>query len=299
MKKADKKYFSVLLAGMLSLGIISCVERTETVMDGKMNFSAYIGNNVTKVTETSWDGGEVVAIKAEYGENDTEVKTYTVNADGSMTVTEGTEPFEWYGDAFSLKAWYPYSVDGRLILTDQSSRTKFFGCDLLYCATTAVGQNILLHFEHKMCRVRCILQNYDGYTKEQASQAKITVYGYGSVVYQDGLIAPEGQPGQEILTFTQVAKENQDWFYGEAMTVPCEMWNKPLIKIEIGGDSYIYTPTAAEDNGRNTGVLSEGSRQDYFFNINQGNYSVTVSSDGIDEWIPDDNGSVTPEPVQE
>lgn len=29
----------------------------------------------------------------------------------------------------------------------------------------------------------------------------------------------------------------------EAMMVPCEMWEKPLIKVEIGEDTYIYTPS--------------------------------------------------------
>ena len=298
--KADRKYFVALAACVLSFGIMSCTEKVEVTDRGVMNFSAQIGETATKVTETSWDGDETVALKAEYGESDVEVKAYmVVNAEGDMTVAEGTEPFQWYGNEFALKAWYPYSVDGRIVLTDQRDADKFFGCDLLYCSVNVVQKDVTLHFQHKMCRVKCYIQYYEGYTKEQAAQAKITFLGYGTVTYQDGEIVTEGEPNHEISSFTKAAEQNQDWFCAEAMMVPCEMWDKPMVKVEIGGDSYVYTPTQDGDNGRNTGVLTAGSRQEYFFNVNKGNYSLTVITDGINEWIPDDNSAVVPDPVQE
>lgn len=33
--------------------------------------------------------------------------------------------------------------------------------------------------------------------------------------------------------------------------VPCEMWEKPLIKVEIGEDTYIYTPSKSNPNDVN------------------------------------------------
>lgn len=32
------------------------------------------------------------------------------------------------------------------------------------------------------------------------------------------------------------------------MMVPCEMWEKPLIKVEIGGNVFIYTPSKQNAN---------------------------------------------------
>ena len=64
--KADRKYFVALAACVLSFGIMSCTEKVEVTDRGVMNFSAQIGETATKVTETSWDGDETVALKAEY-----------------------------------------------------------------------------------------------------------------------------------------------------------------------------------------------------------------------------------------
>ncbi len=287
------KLIRAFLIGTAVLGLASCSEisRQDTYVTD-MSFSAEVGKVSTKVTETSWDGDETIGVKS--GD---EVKAYTVDAAGNMTVKDGVEPFQWNGEAFSLTAWYPYT-DAEIDLADQTSLEKFFACDLLYSEVLAEQQSVTFNFSHKMARVKCHIQYYDGYTEEQVKAARISFFGYGKVSYHDGeLTYSQDDGGQQINTMLQ---KGPNYWYAEAMLVPCEMWDKPMIQLEIGDDTYIYAPARVDDGGRNMGVLTANTWSEYFLNVNQGNFTVTLkagdaNSDGIDEWTSADKGAVTPD----
>lgn len=85
-------------------------------------------------------------------------------------------------------------------MTNQSDAEKMFACDLLECNTTVNAKSVQLTFKHKMTRVWYELQQFPGYTDEEANNAVISYYGYPSIKYTEGIIEKEGEPNAEIST---------------------------------------------------------------------------------------------------
>lgn len=283
---ANNNFFWTLLAWTMGLAAVSCSDKAEYegIDKGEIEFSAHVETVRTKMKNNAWDGGETIGVMTADAE-----KTYTVDADGNMTTTDD-EPFEWGGTQFDIEAWYPYTSEP-ISLTDQTTEDKFYACDLLYSKATAVSKEVNFAFTHKMTRMWWGLQTVTGYTEEEIAAAKVTFYGYASAMYDAGTITPTGDPTAEISTYDTMGGFRE----GEAMMVPCEMWDKPLIKVEIGGDTYVYTPTHENDtDGRNTGVLAENTRQQYYLQISKEDFTVTMGS-SIGEWLPGDMGPVTPD----
>lgn len=229
---------------------------------------AQIGEADTRMNGNTWEGGERIGVLADNGQR----KVYTVeNASGSMVAED--EPFIWEGDEFGLKAWYPYT-DGTIDLTDQSAAAGHYGCDLLYSEAVATdSRSVNFQFSHQMTCVWWMLQNAPEYTPEDIANAQVYFYGYGSVSNADGKISPVGKEDRRISTYR--LSDNT----GQAMMVPGEVWDKPLIEVVIGGDTYVYTPTRESDTGnRNTGVLKPNTRQQYYLQIERKQLTVTMES---------------------
>ena len=283
---ANRKFFWIFLAGTMGMTAVSCSDKAEYegIAKAEIDFSAHVENVRTRMKNNDWEGGETIGVRTADAE-----KAYTVDTDGNMT-TADEKPFEWGGTQFELEAWYPYTSEP-VSLTDQTTEDKFYGCDLLYSKATAVSKEVTFAFTHKMTRMWWGLQTVSGYTEEEIAAAKVSFYGYASATYNAGTITPTGDPVAEISTY-----DSMDGFrVGEAMMVPCEMWDKPLIKVEIGGDTYVYTPTRENDTqNRNTGVLAENTRQMYYLQISKEDFTVTMVSN-IGEWLPGDMGPVTPD----
>lgn len=284
-----QKYILGILAGVVCLSAVSCSDKADhdSIIDrGEISFSAQVGNTGTKMTDNSWEGGEVIGVKVAETE-----KTYIVDKEGAMTVS-GSDPYEWNGVAFDAEAWYPYT-DEQIVLTDQTSEEKFYACDMLYSHTSVYSKEASFVFNHKMTRMWWQLQEVTGYDEEEEAAAKVTFYGYASMTYDNGSVTPAGNPDQEIRTWDRTEGGKR---VGEAIMVPCEMWDKPLIKVEIGGDTYVFTPTkAADTEGRNTGVLKENSLQQYWLSISKEDFTVKMTSGPIGQWETSDMGAVHPE----
>lgn len=109
-----------------------------------------------------------------------------------------------------------------------------------------------------------MLQGHGAYTDEEAKNARIYFLGYRAVTYTKGIINPIGDVN------TPINPRRIDDTNGEAIMVPCEMWDKPLIKVEIGGDTHYYTPRKSTivdgktEEERKTGVLTPGAQQKYY-----------------------------------
>lgn len=229
---------------------------------------AQIGEAVTRMNGNTWEGGERIGVLADNGQR----KVYTVeNASGSMVAED--EPFIWEGDEFGLKAWYPYT-DGAIDLTDQSAAAGHYGCDLLYSEAVATdSRSVNFQFTHQMTCVWWMLQNAPEYTPEEIANAQVYFYGYGSVSNADGKISPVGKEDRRISTYR--LNDNT----GQAMMVPGEVWDKPLIEVVIGGDTYLYTPTHGNDtDNRNTGVLKPNTMQQYYLQISREQLTVSMES---------------------
>lgn len=254
------------------MGGMSCTREADIDMtdtDGVV-FSANIGQ-ASRRGDNSWTGGELIGMQV--GES---VKTYRISDAATGAMVTDDEPYTWTSGEYQLHAWSPYT-DKSISLTDQSDAEKMFACDLLECNTTVNAQSVQLTFKHKMTRVWYELQQFPGYTDEEANNAVISYYGSPSIKYAKGIIEKEGEPNTEIST------RKIDDRHGEAILVPGEMWDKPFIKVVIGGDTYVYTPkhTVATDEERQTGVLKEGYNQRYYLKVSKKGIEVSMESSSV------------------
>lgn len=254
------------------MGGMSCTREADIDMtdtDGVV-FSANIGQ-ASRRGDNSWTGGELIGMQV--GES---VKTYRISDAATGAMVTDDEPYTWTSGEYQLHAWSPYT-DKSISLTDQSDAEKMFACDLLECNTTVNAQSVQLTFKHKMTRVWYELQQFPGYTDEEANNAVISYYGYPSIKYTEGIIEKEGEPNTEIST------RKIDDRHGEAILVPGEMWDKPFIKVVIGGDTYVYTPkhTVVTDEERQTGVLKEGYNQRYYLKVSKKGIEVSMESSSV------------------
>lgn len=254
------------------MGGMSCTREADIDMtdtDGVV-FSANIGQ-ASRRGDNSWTGGELIGMQV--GES---VKTYRISDATTGAMVTDDEPYTWTSGEYQLHAWSPYT-DKSISLTDQSDTEKMFACDLLECNTTVNAKSVQLTFKHKMTRVWYELQQFPGYTDEEANNAVISYYGHSSIKYTEGIIDKEGEPNSEILP------RKIDDRHGEAILVPGEMWDKPFIKVVIGGDTYVYTPkhTVATDEERWTGVLKEGYNQRYYLKVSKKGIEVSMASSSV------------------
>lgn len=254
------------------MGGMSCTREADIDMtdtDGVV-FSANIGQ-ASRRGDNSWTGDELIGMQV--GES---VKTYRISDATTGAMVTDDEPYTWTSGEYQLHAWSPYT-DKSISLTDQSDAEKMFACDLLECNTTVNAKSVQLTFKHKMTRVWYELQQFPGYTDEEANNAVISYYGYPSIKYTEGIIEKEGEPNAEIST------RKIDDRHGEAILVPGEMWDKPFIKVVIGGDTYVYTPkhTVAADEDRWTGVLKEGYNQRYYLKVSKKGIEVSMESSSV------------------
>lgn len=254
------------------MGGMSCTREADIDMtdtDGVV-FSANIGQ-ASRRGDNSWTGGELIGMQV--GES---VKTYRISDAATGAMVTDDEPYTWTSGEYQLQAWSPYT-DKSISLTDQSDAEKMFACDLLECNTTVNAKSVQLTFKHKMTRVWYELQQFPGYTDEEANNAVISYYGHSSIKYTEGIIDKEGEPNSEILP------RKIDDRHGEAILVPGEMWDKPFIKVVIGGDTYVYTPkhTIATDEERQTGALKEGYNQRYYLKVSKKGIEVSMESSSV------------------
>lgn len=280
----------------IALGLSACSNQAEeealsTI--GTVDFTATVDNTATtRITESAWNGGEQVGMKVKQT-----VKTYTADADGILSITD--EPFQWEGEEYDVLAWCPMTAQ-QIDLTDQSTDRKFYDCDLIYSSARVSSRNVHLNFRHRMTRMWWELKSCEGYTAEDVAGAKVYFLGYGATVYNEGVVLPLGSADQAIATRSA---DNGATRRGEAMMVPCLMWEKPLIRVVIAGRTFHYTPSESNpvDVEKKKGELKAGSWQRYYLNLSPKELTVDFESN-ISEWdsnAPDaDKGQVDTDPVE-
>lgn len=277
------------LMTIVSLGAVSCTNDVafEDIQNREsVAFTAQVNRPSTRITDTSWDGDELIGMKV-----GTNVKTYTIDTEGAMTTTD--TPFQWEGTTYDVLAWTPMTTE-TIDLKDQSTDERFFDCDFLASNAKVVSKKVRLSFTHRMTRMWWELQATDGFSEDEVNSARISFIGYGSAQYTDGTVTPIGSADQSIAT-----RNSRGEYYrnGEAMMVPCEMWEKPLIKVEIGGNVFIYTPSKqnANDVSKRTGDLLPNTWQRYYLKVSKKALTVTMESTDVDwehenidnDWISD------------
>lgn len=270
------KYCFALVA-MMGLGLTSCRDEAEPVAtdDNTIVLKAQMKQTTAQTEAAMWQAGEKVAVVA-----DGKTYRYTLAADGSMSA-DGSE-LVWNGSNFNIKAWTPV-VDHAIALTDQTTTEKMASCDLLSAETNVSSRYVYLIFNHNMTRMTWVLDQVDNsYTQQQINDARVYFLGYGSVNFTNGTVATTGNPNSEISTLESVVNDTRQ---GEAIMAPADMWEKPLIKIEIGGDEYTYVPSRGSeaDTSTSAGDLVGGKWQRYNLSISRKTLSVTMQSSDV-EW---------------
>lgn len=290
MKNVCLKYLLIITAGMAGLGAFSCSAELmpeSHTGEGDLTLTARIEGSATKVSDAGWTGGETIGVKA-----NGEVKSYNVDVAGNMST--GSSPFMWKGEEYEMTAWYPYHTgNARIELASQSTESDFFSKDLLYSTATVTSEmRVEFVFHHRMTRMHWTLKA-DGYQQEDVNNAVVVFLGYGAVSYQEGEMSCSPEDADtEITTFNGVDSDGNR--YGQAMLVPCEMWDKPLIKVVIGGETLVYTPSQNNEYDREheTGVLTPGYCQKYTLSVSKHNLNVTMDSEMIG-WTEGTIGDVT------
>lgn len=277
-----------IVGAALVLGMYACTvdKELEYSHDGDISFSANVGKMRSRVLNNQWEGDEQIGVSL--GENTASFKAYSIATDGTMSTTE--EPYQWEGTPVNITAWTPLT-DQEINLTDQTTEQKLYDCDLLFCQTQAKSKEVHLQFNHQMTKMLYMLQGHGAYTDEEAKNARIYFLGYRAVTYTKGIINPIGDVN------TPINPRRIDDTNGEAIMVPCEMWDKPLIKVEIGGDTHYYTPRKSTivdgktEEERKTGVLTPGAQQKYYIWVDKKGLTVNMESSSIswdNETIKDD-----------
>lgn len=263
-------------------GFAACSEEADSHLpqgEQTISFTAQVGKPAanTRMKNNAWEGNEKVAIKV-----GNVTKTYTVTDPSGAMSTDNTEPFLWKEGETPLNAtaWYPIS-DKPINFTDQSDEAKYFACDLLKTEETPVSsESVKLTFGHAVAQVCYVIQNYGTYSLEEAQNAQVEFYGYGSATYTDGNLTSSGEPNQVIKTM-------KDALTGKALLVPCDnMWDKPLIRVTIGGDTYIYRPNKSEEDKDHTGhgVIRANYTHTYWLTIQKKELKVTMESSSAVGW---------------
>lgn len=255
-------------AALLCAGLASCshddMPDDGTLAAGKypLEFTASVeGMQSRAAGKDFWtDGDEIgVRIGAEGADG-----RYRLNADG--TVKETVTPVYWL-DTLStyVKAWYPYTPQENVDISDQSHGFAAFD----FLAVTAENQNYTsstdLILLHSMAKVSCTLQKGDGVTDEDLATATVRIAGYTKASFAEGQLAGSGDG------WITPASD------GDALLVPQDMTGKPFIQVSFNGKIHTYTP----DNELH-GKLMAGF---------QNSYTIIMTADGIevtavtgDEW---------------
>lgn len=185
------------LMAMISLSAVSCTDdaTSEKIQNSEsIAFTAKVNRPSTRITDTTWDGNELIGVKV-----GTDVKAYTIDTEGAMNTAD--TPFQWEGAPFDVLAWTPMTTE-TIDLKDQSTDEHFFECDFLASNAKVVSKKVHLSFTHRMTRMWWELQVTDGFTEDEVNNARVSFIGYGSAQYTDGTVTPIGGTDQSIATVT-------------------------------------------------------------------------------------------------
>lgn len=204
-----------------------------------------------------WQGGEEITVC---------VSNYTGKyvLDGTGNATASGTPYYWKDTSpATVRAWYPYAVGQQTHdISDQSQ--GYSSLDFLYAeAGGSYAAPVSLTFVHQLAKVSYTLVKGDGITDADLSAATVTLFGDKSVRVKDGkIISTAASKTDEIVTYQDAVS-----FTGSAVMVPQNMTGSPMIKVNVNGTAFIYTPASEAD-----GNLQSG------FNHN---YTITVKGNGI------------------
>lgn len=288
----------------------SCSDVTDdgtTLPDGTypMTFTASVDRlTVSRATTidgtTSWQENNLVAISKEGGSNSSKVYKISDASTGAMVPNGKANTLYWSKRKETLVAWHPESCtigtntgSGEVNIADQNTS---FGTleNLLYAPaqeyTYSSSGSVAFAFRHALAKVKVMLQNGDGITADDLSNATVTFTGYTAGYLGYTGMAGIGDGNGNIRPKTEIANGVTTY---AALVIPQQMQNKKFIKVTIGVGGavrdYFYTPTGNTDAN-----LEAGKQYSYTITVKKTGLEVALTSDPA--W---ENGGETTEGGEE
>lgn len=280
-----KHILYIAAAGMLLTACSSDEPDDGRLPDGKypLSLTASIGSPQTRAGGMdNWQGGEEIAVSiGNY------TGKYTIQANGK--VFDSGSPYYWQNtDKATVRAWYPYTEDERNY--DISEQTQGYAdFDFLYAETEgSYAAPVQLVFSHLMSKVSYTLVKGDGITDTEFASASVTLLGDKSVTISGGKITSVAVSQTDEIKPCHDASDN----VGSAVMTPQDMTGKPLIKVNISGNDFIYTPDTEA-----AGKLRGGYQHSYTITLKTNGIEVTAATGG--EWTESGNEDVASKEVKQ
>lgn len=190
-----------------------------------------------------WDGGEVITVQL----GDKQTTTYTVNGDGTLTLTG--EQLYWTKRTDNVTAWYPGS--GTIDLSKQS--------DGLAYVLKATSENasydapVALNFTHALAKVRVKLM---GDQAEEVTDVKIKTYK-SCTLGEDGTLT-KGDT-EDFIPMVKATYNGETFWEANVMPVSDEMHDHKIAQVKVNNKEIILsTPLAPLEAKVNTITLKAG-----------------------------------------
>ena len=271
MKRTDSSKLWSYLCGRLSVlilagGLLVACDKEETggvtpLPDGKypLQLTAKVAQPQTRAGgKDSWTGGEEIGVMLE---GMLDPKKYVMDASGKAEPADAENTIYWQDPTKTrVTAWTPNVSNVDI----SSQRDGYADFDLLYAS--ALGrykQTVTLNFNHRMAKIEVTLAAGEGITEEEITGATVTFFGDSETDFSGGMVEPADQSDGEIAPYHDVTTKKY-----EAVMVPQNMKGKPLVRVDIGGKTFAYTPETDV-----AGNLEANKRYAY---------AITVKANGID-----------------
>lgn len=239
----------------------------------------------TRVTENAdgmssvWDGGEEISVQIANNGNETAI--YTLQND--KTTLTSSKPLYWKNrTASKVRAWYP--ADGNVTLSNQTTDTGL--AYALFAETENQvdynTQDISLPFEHKLAKVRVVLE---GDQADQANEIKIKTYT-SCTIHAGGTVTAGDAEDYISMVQTTYNSGVKCWEANVVPYHPIKDFQVNGTKGKLNGDGItplaakinIITLTVGENVVKDGATLTEAGEYTMSGEYTQG---VTLNGDGI------------------
>lgn len=143
------------------------------------------------------------------------------------------------------------------------------------------NQSVSLRFHHQMAKVEAALTAGDGITVAELAGASVTFFGDNSASVTDGTVDAAVKSDVAITPY-----RNSGTNTFEAVVVPQNMKDKQLIRVSLGGKTFVYTPQTDA-----AGNLEPGKRYGYHITVKANGIEVTAVTGGT--WSEDGEVDMT------
>ena len=253
---------SLISVVMLTAGLASCtgesMEPDDNTSNGKVTMVFNFSHpSQSRVTETSFEKGDVVGLFVSEAEKPLEISGNTVNNESltfSGSAWTSTRPLYWDNGLYNVYAYYPHisSLSSTTDLefevsTDQSSIPAsgmggYEASDFLFASAKGIAASaspVNLQFSHIMSKITVRLikgEDFEGEIPETATVYIHNTVTDASIDLTAGVATKALRGSRKTVTAMQTGRTTYS-----AILVPQRLENRvPLIEVVMNGVSFLY-----------------------------------------------------------